>query len=79
MARVSSCHGKVVTGESRGPTPSLLGERRPEPMPPLEAMWNYSVVSSVMAHHVVSGPLRVEALKAVPESLLLGERLRPPK
>jgi hypothetical protein len=32
-----------------------------------------------MARHGDGGPLQVEPMKAVPESLLLGERLRPLK
>jgi hypothetical protein len=63
----------------RATTLSLLGEGRPEPLSPLEAMWNSLVESSIVAHNGVGGPLRLEAMKAKSESLLLGERLRPLK
>jgi hypothetical protein len=59
--------------------PSLLGEGRPEHPLLLDAVWNSSVESSIMARHGDGGPLQVEPMKAVPESLLLGERLRPLK
>jgi hypothetical protein len=67
----------VVTGAGEAPTPSLLGEGRLETSPPLEVVWNSSVESSIMAHRWDGGPLWVEPMKAVPELLLLGERLRP--
>jgi hypothetical protein len=56
----------------------LLGEGRAKP-PPLDAMRNSSVESSIMAYHGDSVPLRVEPMKVVPELPLLGERLKPPK
>jgi hypothetical protein len=59
--------------------PRLLGEGRTEPASPLDAMWNSSVESSMMACHVDDVPLRVDPTNVAPESLLLGERLRPPK
>jgi hypothetical protein len=77
MARASSYHNRVVTGADGAPTPSLLGEGRPKPPPPLEAMWNSSVESSIMVHHRDGDLLWV--MKVVPKSPLLGERLRPPK
>jgi hypothetical protein len=79
MARESSCHGVIVMGVGKAPTPSLLGEGRPHHPPPLQAMWNSLVESSIMAHCGDGGPLRVEPMKVVPEFLLLGERLRLPK
>jgi hypothetical protein len=39
-------------------------------------MWNSSVLSSIMARHGEGVPLLVVLMKAVPESLLLGETLR---
>jgi hypothetical protein len=69
----------VVTGAGIAPTPSLLGEGRLESPPLDEIVWNSSMESSIMAHHGCGGPLWVELMKAVPESLLLGERLRLPK
>jgi hypothetical protein len=59
--------------------PCLLREGRPEPFSPLDAVRNSSVEFSIMAHHGDGTPLRVEPMKATPESPLLGERLRPPK
>jgi hypothetical protein len=38
-----------------------------------------AVESSIMARNGDGGPLRVEPMKAAPESYLLGERLRPLK
>jgi hypothetical protein len=35
--------------------------------------------SSIMAHHRDGDPLQVEPMKAAPELLFLGERLRPLK
>jgi hypothetical protein len=58
---------------------NLLREGRPEPPPPLEVMWNSSVESSIKVCRGDGGPLWVEPMKVVPESLLLEERLRPPK
>jgi hypothetical protein len=45
----------------------------------LEALWNSSMESSIMVHHEDGDPLRIEPMKVVPESFLLGERLRSPK
>jgi hypothetical protein len=42
-------------------------------------MKNSSVESSIMTYNGVGGPLCGEPMKVVPESSLLGERLRPPK
>jgi hypothetical protein len=72
MARASSCHSGVVTGAGGAPAPSLLGEGKSEPPPPLEALWNSLVESSIMAHRGDGGPLRIEPMKAVPDSPLLG-------
>jgi hypothetical protein len=69
---VSSSHGVVVTGASRAPMSCLLGEEWADPPSPLEAVWNSSVESSIIAHRGDGGPLWVESRKAVPESLLLG-------
>jgi hypothetical protein len=77
MARASSYHNRVVRGADGAPVPSLLGEGRPEPPPPLEVVWNSSMESSIMVHHRDGDLLWV--MKAVPKSPLLGERLRPPK
>jgi hypothetical protein len=71
MSGASDCHGGVVTGAAKAPTPRLLGEGWPEPSPLLEAMWNSLVESSIMAHRGDSDPLRIEPMKVVPESLLL--------
>jgi hypothetical protein len=79
MARASSYHGGVVTGAGGAPALSLLREGRLEPPTSLEAVWNSSVESSIMAHHGDGGPLRFELMKAMLESLLLGERLMPLK
>jgi hypothetical protein len=76
MAGASSYHGGIVIGVGGAPAPSLLGEGWPEPPPPLEAVWNSSVESSITVHRRDGGPLWVEPKKAVPKSLLLGERLR---
>jgi hypothetical protein len=65
-----------VTGAGRAPRSCLLGEGRSEPPSPLEAVWNSLVESSIMAHYGDSGPLWVEPMQAVPESFLLGEKLR---
>jgi hypothetical protein len=68
-----------VEGAGRVLAPCLIGEGRLELPSLLEAVTNSSVESSIMARRGDSGPLRVEPIKAVPESLLLGERLMPPK
>jgi hypothetical protein len=46
---------------------------------PLDTMRNSLAESSIMAHRGVDAPLRIEPMKAVPASPLLGERLRPQK
>jgi hypothetical protein len=79
MAKVSSCHGVVETGAGGAIVSSLLGEGRPEPPPPFEAVWNSSVESSIMVGRGDGGPLLVEPMKVVPKSLLLGERHMPLK
>jgi hypothetical protein len=71
--------GGVVMGAGRAPVLGLLGEGRPEPHPPLEAMWNSSVESSIVVCCGDGGLLRVEPMNAMAESLLLGERLRLPE
>jgi hypothetical protein len=76
---VSSCPGRVVMGVGGAPAASLLGEGRLEPPPLLEAVWNSSLESSIMALHGDGVPLWVEPMKVVPESLLLGERPKSPK
>jgi hypothetical protein len=77
----SSCssHGGVVMGLGRAPVSCLLEEGRSEPPSPLEAVWNSLVESSIMVCRGNSGLLWVELMMAVPESFLLGERLRPLK
>jgi hypothetical protein len=68
-----------MMGAGIAPAVSFLGEGRPEPPPPLEAMWNSLMESSIMAHHGDDGPMRVEPMKTMSVSLLLGERLKTPK
>jgi hypothetical protein len=65
-------HGVVATGVSRAPVPRLLGEGRPRPPSPLDAVRNSSVESSIMAHCGIDASLRVEPMKAVHVSPLLG-------
>jgi hypothetical protein len=79
MVGESSYHGVVVIGAGGAPARSLLGEGRHEPPPSLEAIWNSSMESPIMDCHGDNGPLRVEPMKAVPESFLLGETLKPLK
>jgi hypothetical protein len=55
----------------------LLGEQRPKPPSPLDTVRNSSVETSIMAHRGDGAPVRVEPMKVVPESPLLGETLRP--
>jgi hypothetical protein len=69
----------VVTGAGGAPVSCLLGEGRLEPSSPLDAVWNFSVESSIMVRRGDGDPLRVEPMKAALESFLLGERLRPSK
>jgi hypothetical protein len=64
---------------SSPPVSRLLGEGRPKLPSPLDVMRNYSIESSIMAHHGDGVPLRVELMKVAPASPLLGERLRSPK
>jgi hypothetical protein len=65
-------HGVVVMGESEAPMSCLLGEGRLKLPSPLNVMKNSSAESSIMAHHGVDAPLRVEPMKAAPASPLLG-------
>jgi hypothetical protein len=76
---VFSIHGVAMPGASESPMLHLLEEGRVEPPSPLDVVRNSSVKSSIMAHHGDGVPLRVEPMKAMLESPLLGERLRPPK
>jgi hypothetical protein len=48
-------------------------------LPPslLDIVWNSLMESFIMAHRKDGDPLQVEPMKAVPDLLLLGERLRP--
>jgi hypothetical protein len=81
MARVAgafSIHGVVAMGAGGAHVPRLLGEGRPKLPSPLDDVRNSSAESSIMAHCRDGIPLLVEPMKAVPESPLLGERLRPP-
>jgi hypothetical protein len=59
--------------------PHLLGEGRLKPPSLLDVVRNFSVKSSIMACRRDGVPLRVEPMKAAPESPLLGEGLRPLK
>jgi hypothetical protein len=79
MARAFSIHGVVVMGAGEAPVPCLLGEGSLKPLSPLDAMRNSSVESSIMARHGDEAPLRVDPMKVLHESPLLGERLRPLK
>jgi hypothetical protein len=74
-----SFHGVVVAGVTVVPMLHLLGEGTPKLVSLLDAVRNSSVESSIVAHHGVDAPLRVEPTKAAPSSPLLGERLRPSK
>jgi hypothetical protein len=74
-----SINGVVMTGADRAPVLWLLGTGRPEPPSLLDSLWNSSMESSIMAHHRDGDPLQVEPMKAAPELLFLGERLRPLK
>jgi hypothetical protein len=76
VAGAFSIHGVAVTGAGRVPVPHLLGEGRPKPPSLLDAMRNSLTESSIMAHHGDGVPLRVEPMKTVLESYLLGDRLR---
>jgi hypothetical protein len=69
----------VVAGEGEAPVPCLLGEGRPEPPSPLEAVRNSSVEFPIMACSGDGGPLWVEPMKVASEPSPLGERLRPLK
>jgi hypothetical protein len=79
MMRMSFIHGVVVTGAGGAPVSRLLGEGRLKPPSPLDAVRNSSMESSIMAYHGDGVLLRVEPMKVVPKSPLLGERLRPLK
>jgi hypothetical protein len=79
VAGAYSSHGVVVTGAGGALVSCLLEEGRLEPPSPLEAMWNSSVESSIMAYSRDGSSLQVEPMKAASESFLLRERLMPPK
>jgi hypothetical protein len=79
VVRALSILGVVVTGAGGAPVPHLLGEGRPKPPSPLDAMMNSSTESSIMARHRDGVPWQVEPMKVALESPLLGERLRPSK
>jgi hypothetical protein len=66
-------------GAGKAPVLCLLGEGRPKPPSPLDAVRNSSVESSIMAQCGDGVPLQFEPMKVVPESPLLGERVRPLK
>jgi hypothetical protein len=74
-----SIHCVIVTGVGRALVSRLLGQGRLEPPSPLDAMWNYSVGSTITARCGDGDPVRVEPMTAVLELLLLGERVMPPK
>jgi hypothetical protein len=74
-----SIYGAVVMGVGGAPVLHLLGEMRPKPHTPLDAMRNSSVESSLMARNEDGVSLWVQPMKAVPESPLLRERLKPLK
>jgi hypothetical protein len=66
-------------GPGEAPVLCLLGEGRLKLLSPLGAMRRSSMKSSIMAHHGVDAPLRVEPMKAAHALPLLRERLRAPK
>jgi hypothetical protein len=72
---MSFTHGVVAARAGGAPVPRLLGEGRPKPLSPHDIMRNSSMESSIMAYCRDEATLRVEAMKVVPESPLLGERL----
>jgi hypothetical protein len=74
-----SFHVVVEVGVSEAPMLRRLGERWSTPPSPLNAERYSSTESSIMACYGVDALLRVEPTKMAPSSLLLGERLRPPK
>jgi hypothetical protein len=76
---MSFSHGVVAAGAGGAPVPCLLGEGSLKPPSPLDAVRNSSMESSIMAHRRDEALLRVEPMKTVHESPLLGERLIPPK
>jgi hypothetical protein len=57
MLRMSFNHDVVVSGASIAPLPHLLGEGRPKLPSLLDAMRNFSVESSIIAHYGVETPL----------------------
>jgi hypothetical protein len=72
VARASSSHGVVATGADGAPVSCVLEEGRSEPRrTPRWSPLSWPTVGTVA--------LRVEAMKAAPESFLLGERLRTQK
>jgi hypothetical protein len=71
MAGVLYIHGVVLTGAGGAPVPRLLGEGRSEPPSQLDAMWNSSAGSSIIACRSDGVLLQVEPMKVTPESLLL--------
>jgi hypothetical protein len=75
---MSSGHGVVVMGAGSAPVLCLPEVGRPELPSPLEAFYNSSVESSVMAYND-GDPLWVVPTKIAPKSLPMGERLRPSK
>jgi hypothetical protein len=79
VAGAFSVHGVVVAGVGEAPLPCLLGEGRPEPPSPLDAVRNSLAESSIKARREDGVPLRVEPMKMTRELPLLGERLRPLK
>jgi hypothetical protein len=60
-------------GVGGAPVSCLLEEGRPSL---LKAVYNSLVESSIMAYSGDGGPPRVEPTKVLPESFLLGEKLR---
>jgi hypothetical protein len=79
VAKAFSIHGVAVMGPGGAYVVCLLGEGRPEPPSPFGAVRNSSVESSIMAYRGDGIPLRLEPMKATPESPLLGERFTPLK
>jgi hypothetical protein len=76
---VLSNHDEVTTRAGEVPVSCLLGEGKPEPPSPPEAMRNFLVESPIMARGGYGSPLQFEPMKVASNPSLLGERLRPPK
>jgi hypothetical protein len=73
-----SIHGVVVMGASKAPVPRLLGEGRPKPLSPLNAVRNSSAKSSIMENHIDEAPQWVDPLEAQTAEIV-GDELKVPK